>query len=249
MLKFISMALILLWWVCSLTVLLPVTIGFILSKTLASKWQTFLFGNLGFLFQPPMTPLRKKAFKILKDSLENVEDHLEILEIGVGDGANLPFYPEGSRLTVLDVNAHFESYFRRNSKKWKQVEYKGTIISGAEDMREVKDCSFDVVVGTYVLCSCKDPVEVLKEVKRVLKPGGKYLFLEHIFFQDGGFNSWLQKIAGPLWKLYFNGCVLDRDSGTSIRKTGFSDVKMDPVTISGIFVHPYSPQIIGMAIK
>lgn len=68
------------------------------------------------------------------------------------------------------MNKYFESYFEQNTKKFPHIQYKRTVIQPAENMRDVEDNSLDVVVSTYLHCSCQDSDAVLKEVKRVLKP-------------------------------------------------------------------------------
>lgn len=71
---------------------------------------------------------------------------------------------------VLDVNMYFEPYFEQNKKNFPHIQYKRTVIQPAENMSQVEDNSLDVVVSTFLHCSCQDSDAVLKEVKRVLKP-------------------------------------------------------------------------------
>ncbi|CAL1299629.1 unnamed protein product, partial [Larinioides sclopetarius] len=85
------------------------------------------------------------------------------------------------------------------------------------------DESFDVVISTYLHCSTQDSSAVLQEVKRVLKPGGKYLFLDHVGFPQRDIGLYIQKFIAPLWTLYFDGCILHKDIATTIREAGFSD--------------------------
>ncbi|GBL74029.1 Methyltransferase-like protein 7B [Araneus ventricosus] len=119
----------------------------------------------------------------IKEHLEGrkINTPLEILEIGIGEGSNLPYYPDNSNLTVLDMNESFIEYLEKNRKKFPQVSYKKTVIGMAEDMHQLDDDSFDVVVCTYVLCSVKNVRYVLKGVKRVLEPLSMLRNLSYIF--------------------------------------------------------------------
>ncbi|KAF8773935.1 Methyltransferase-like protein 7A like protein [Argiope bruennichi] len=166
----------------------------------------------------------------------------------IGGGANLQYYPENSNLTAVDMNPSFITYFEENRQKYPQVNLKRTVITMAEDMHDIDDNSFDVAICTYTLCSVKSVRSALNEIKRVLKPGGKFLCVEHVLYCKSSWNSTLQKFAAPLWKVYFNGCTLTRKSDEEIRKTGFKDVVIE-------MHHPKDmwlvarPQIIGIATK
>jgi len=239
------------WWVSSATVLLPFLIILKYNKYLRDRWFSYIFVNfLKLFFEPKLTPLRKKAFQLLKDSIakRDVSKPLKVLEIGIGSGANLQFYPENSNLTALDMNVNFETYFCKNQKKFPQIAYEKTIISVAENMKDVEDSSMDVVVSTYVLCSVTTVPDVLKEVKRVLKPGGKFLFLEHVSHPQSEWGYTLQRFASPLWLIYCDGCNLLRNIGDDILDAGFSDVNCQKMFPSSVQIH-IRAQIYGLATK
>ncbi|GIY29330.1 methyltransferase-like protein 7B [Caerostris darwini] len=195
-------------------------------------------------------PFRKRAFEVLQEHLPNrkLSTPLEILEIGIGGGANLEYYPDNSNLTALDKNETFSKYFEDNKKKFSHVTYKKMVSSMAENMEGIEDSSMDVVVDTYVLCSVQDMKAVIKEVKRVLKPGGKFLFLEHVAFPDSHLGSKVQSFAAPLWKLFFDGCILNRKFAEEIRKGGFSNVECETKYPSDLWLF-FRPQAIGIATK
>ncbi|GFU32688.1 methyltransferase-like protein 7A [Nephila pilipes] len=200
-------------------------------------WFSWFTSKCFFLFYDLVVQLntvRRDAFELLKEHLSDRKKSTphDILEIGIADGANLQFYPENSRLTALDKNASFETYLIDNLKKHPQVQYKENVIAMAENMVGVEDSSFDVVVCTLVLCSVDSIRSVLKEVKRVLKPGGKFLFLEHVSYPISDRNYWLQFLTAPLWHIYFCGCNLIRKTGDEIKKSGFSSVEYETNTQS-----------------
>ena len=144
---------------------------------------------------------------------------LRILEIGVGDGANLKYYPNGCRLTSVEPNPYFESYFHENGHNFPHISIERFIHASAEEMTDVESDSIDVVVSTHVLCSVADISRCMKEVDRVLVPGGQFFFLEHISF-DWDKNpaaAFCQTVCEPFWSLVSDGCKLRRDPRTLIR--------------------------------
>ncbi|GFT53864.1 methyltransferase-like protein 7B [Nephila pilipes] len=240
------------WWVVALTFGLPITVLLLLSKNFRSAFFSWVYANVAEPLQrTKVCIIRKKAFQILKDSLgdRNSLVPLEILEIGVGQGPNLQFYPKNCNLTALDKNKFFEKDFLRNRKKNPHVSYKKIVIQPAECMRGVDDNSFDVVVSTFLHCSCDDSVAVLQEVKRVLKPGGKYLFLDHTGFPEGDIGLHIQRFFNPLWSLIFDGCFLDRNPSKEIKDAGFSDVQLQKYISPSFRRYLLRHQILGIATK
>ncbi len=105
----------------------------------------------------------------------------DVLEIGAGDGGNLSLYPSGVRLTLLEPNPFMIAYLEeacaaRNGDCL-------SVIEGQGERLPFPDRHFDTVVTTHVLCSVGDQPQVLREVRRVLRPGGLFLFLEHVAAQ------------------------------------------------------------------
>ncbi|XP_015909039.1 thiol S-methyltransferase TMT1A [Parasteatoda tepidariorum] len=240
-----------LWWAASLSILLPLVILLLFSQKYNYAWFSFFYSNIvKILFYPQILPLRKKIFRILEENLPGRKKSipLEILEIGIGPGANLQFYPENSNLTVLDVNPSFLEVFNKNKKNYPQVNYKKTILKPAEDMSEIPDDTFDVVVSTHVLCSVKNVENALKEVKRVLKPNGKYLFLEHVAYPRNQAGYFIQNYVAPIWRLYLAGCNPNRTSAEYIKKAGFKDVHVEVSYLSALMVY-FRPNILGIATK
>ncbi|GFU45788.1 methyltransferase-like protein 7B [Nephila pilipes] len=241
-----------LWWVAALTIGIPLTLMLMVSKTFRSSFFSWFFVYIiGPIFQPRTIPARKRAFQILKECVANRNKAvpLEVLEIGVGEGPNLQFYPENCNLTVLDKNKFFESYYQKNAKKFAHISYQRTVIQPAENMSNIADNSLDVVVSTYLHCSCDDTYAVLKEVQRVLKPGGKYVFLEHVCYPQNEVGLSIQRLINPIWFLFFNGCTLDRDTAAKIKRAGFSDVICDKYISTYWWMYLVRHQIVGVATK
>ncbi|XP_042903357.1 thiol S-methyltransferase TMT1A [Parasteatoda tepidariorum] len=245
---FIYLILTAIWWVISLSVLLPFLVLLLISETVKDKWLTFIFLKVcGPRFGPKFVPMRKQLFKLLEEHLSkrNKSVPLKMLEIGVGGGANLQFYPENSSLTALDKTP--PTLFDKNRKKFPHVNLDGIVVNYAEDMKEVPSGVFDVVVSMHVLCSVTSVDSVMKEVKRVLKPGGKFLFMEHVAFPKTQASYYIiQLFATPLWAIYFDGCFLNRNITDSIKKAGFRDVHCEHTYIPFLPIF-FRPHISGIA--
>lgn len=130
-----------------------------------------------------------------------------ILEIGFGTGANLPHYPASVReLDTLDPEALLpQRVARRIAESGRQVHFHQ--LPG--ESLPFPDNSFDTLVCTFTLCSVRDPRQVLREAWRVLKPGGRFLFLEHGASPDPGVFWWQRKLNG-LQQTCAGGCHLTR---------------------------------------
>ncbi|XP_072072454.1 uncharacterized protein [Arachis hypogaea] len=173
---------------------------------------------------------------------------LKILEVGIGTGPNLSYYANDSDVHVvgIDPNPKMEKYARSSAR------LAGLLLSNFEFFQAVgeaiplSDASVDAVVGTLVLCSVKD-VDLALKVKRVLRPGGKYVFVEHLAAKDGTTLKFFQRLIDPLQQILADGCHLSRDTGNSIYKAGFSSVEFKTAFVSNAsFINPH---IYGIAYK
>lgn len=138
-----------------------------------------------------------------------------VLDLGAGTGANVPHMPEAvTRLVLCEPDLHMR---RRLAAKVAHVE---TIAASAEQL-PFDDESFDVVCCMLVLCTVADPELALAEVHRVLKPGGKLLFIEHVAARHRPWRLLLQRCCEPVWKHLAENCHLTRDSDEAIVRAGF----------------------------
>jgi len=159
------------------------------------------------------TPVHSAA---RKDLLSNAKGR--VLEIGFGTGLNLPHYPETvERIVTVDPNAGMNARaMKRIEASSIPVEHK--ILSG--ESLPLDSDSFDVVVSTWTLCSILDVNAALKELRRVLKPEGKFLFLEHGLSRDAGVARWQKRLNG-VQQIIGDGCQLVRDFRELIPSAGF----------------------------
>jgi ubiquinone/menaquinone biosynthesis C-methylase UbiE len=143
----------------------------------------------------------------------------DVLEVGAGTGANLRHYPTTvRRLVVAEPEPHMRKRLaRRLAEAGRAVE-----LSEADVMAlPFADASFDVVVCTLVLCSVPDPARALAEIRRVLRPGGRLVFLEHVAADERPDRLAWQRRLEPLWRHVAGNCHVTRRTGALIRDAGF----------------------------
>ena len=172
-----------------------------------------------------------------------------VLEVGAGTGLNLPHYPKAvTRLVLSEPDKHMRSALKR--KRGAQLDKGVEVVGGSLDGLPMDDASFDAVVATLVLCSVADPARALAEIHRVLRPGGQYLFLEHVAadpHQEPGRYKWQGRIE-PLWKRAMDNCHLRRQTDRYIREAGFDIEWMERESIPK--APPWvRPSVRGMARK
>jgi SAM-dependent methyltransferase len=130
-----------------------------------------------------------------------------VVEIGAGSGLNLPYYgPQVERLYALDPSAPLLRMAQRAAaREARTVEW----LEGQAEAIPLGPGIADTVVTTWTLCSIADPIRALGEVRRVLKPGGRLLFIEHGQAPDPGVRRWQARLT-PTWRRVAGGCHLDR---------------------------------------
>ncbi len=140
----------------------------------------------------------------------------DVLEIGIGSGLNLPFYSPAVR-TLCGVDP--SEKLLRMARRRAQGRALQLVCGSAEEL-PAPSASFDTVVITWTLCSIPSPARALAEMRRVLKPGGQLLFVEHGLAPDPAVRRWQRRI-NPLWRRLAGGCNLDRPVDTLIEAAGF----------------------------
>ena len=157
-----------------------------------------------------------------------------VLEIGPGVGVNLPFFRTDVRWIGVEPNPFLRPRVHETATRLgRDIELR----SGGAEHLPVPSQSVDAVVATLVLCSVDDQAVALREVLRVLKPGGRFVFIEHVAARRGTLTRWLQRLLGPLWTFDADGCHLDRDTAAAISAAGFRTVVHDhfnlPIPVLG----------------
>lgn len=132
----------------------------------------------------------------------------EVLEIGFGTGLNLPHYPEDiQKLTVIDANPGMNALAQKRIQT-SPISIEHRVLNS--ERLPMPDNSFDSVVSTWTLCSIANVDQALKELHRVLKPGGKFFFLEHGLSDEPKVQVWQNRLT-PLQKAIADGCHLNRN--------------------------------------
>ncbi|HYU48113.1 MAG TPA: class I SAM-dependent methyltransferase [Terriglobales bacterium] len=166
-----------------------------------------------------------------------------VVEIGPGTGANLPYYPRGIRWIGIEPNPFMDRYLKRQAKA---LDIEIQIRRGRGEQLPIPDASADAVVSTLVLCSVSNLPGVLSEVLRVLRPGGRFVFIEHVAAQEGTRLRRLQAWLKPIWMRLGEGCQPDRETWIALERTGFA--KLDYSRFKAP-VPVVSPQIMGVGVK
>jgi ubiquinone/menaquinone biosynthesis C-methylase UbiE len=141
-----------------------------------------------------------------------------VVEIGAGTGLNFAHYPPGVAVVATEPDPHM---LKRAAPAAASARVPVEVQRAPGDALPFDDESVDTVVGTFVLCTVPDPNAVLAEVRRVLKPGGRYLFVEHVRARDPKLAR-RQDRFDRLWGLFSGGCHPNRDSVAAIERSGLS---------------------------
>ena len=166
-----------------------------------------------------------------------------ILEIGPGTGVNLAYYPEKVRWIGIEPNPVLHSYLR-DAIAQKQIT--ADLRFGHAESLGVPDASVDAVVSTLVLCTVRDVAATLCEILRVLRPGGRFVFIEHVAAPPATFTRAAQRFVKPAWRYFGDGCHPDRETWKSIESAGFSSLHLDHFRVPSPIVGPH---IRGFAVK
>ena len=146
----------------------------------------------------------------------------DVLEIGAGTGANFEHYPATARVVALEPDPFM---LKRAEKKLAELGRANiTLQRGPAESPPFPDASFDTIVSTLVLCTVADPARALEEMRRVLRPGGRVLFIEHV--RADGLGGRVQDAIRPLWGWFGAGCHPNRRTEETLRDAGW-DVVID----------------------
>ncbi|CAE6945986.1 Mettl7b, partial [Symbiodinium natans] len=172
-----------------------------------------------------------------------------VLEVGIGVetwASNLPLYPATVSLVGLDPEVSSSTVW---PKKPRGMDFRA--VRGWAEALPFPDNSFDAVVASLVLCSVRDPDTALREIARVLKPGGRYLFLEHIRAPTGSALRWQQEVLHPLHAFCCKGCHLTRQQDRSILSAHAEQLFTSVPVLKHYLCHgdwPCTTQIVGYAV-
>lgn len=182
--------------------------------------------------------LRKHKAKVFTDLPP------EVVELGSGVGANVRYMPAGSRLVAIEPNPYMHARLHRAARK-RGVDLEVRSVVG--EQLDLPDASAETVISSLVLCTVRDPAAVLAEIRRILTPGGRFSFVEHVVAKRRTPTRWLQRALRRPWAWVFEGCSCERDLASVIEAAGFAEVDIDRYRIHSPFV-PFNTHIAGTAI-
>ena len=146
----------------------------------------------------------------------------DVLELGSGTGLNLAHYPATvERLVLTEPDRHMRAKLQARLTDQRPAPARVEVVDAVADRLPFDDESFDAVVSTLVLCSVPDQRSALREVHRVLRPGGRLVFLEHVAAHEKPKRHRWQRRVEPVWKRIAGGCHLTRDTRQVIAAAGF----------------------------
>jgi SAM-dependent methyltransferase len=215
--------------------------------------QTTTSTTTGFEIHPARGPFNAAFFGVMGPYIEwSARRHKRrvfadlpgtVVELGSGVGANLRYLSPGSTLVAVEPNPPMHRRLRTAAER------RGVHLDLRERLAEhtgLPDQSVDTVISSLVLCTVSDPAEVLAEIRRILRPGGTYRFVEHVAAKAGTPTRTLQRALRRPWAWTFEGCSCERDLAASLRAAGFAGLDIEPYRLHSPFV-TFNTQIAGVA--
>jgi ubiquinone/menaquinone biosynthesis C-methylase UbiE len=167
-----------------------------------------------------------------------------VVEVGIGSGLNLAHYSDAvESLHGVDPSPELLAIARKHARG---TAFPVQLVCQSAEQLPFADASVDTVVVTWTLCSIEDPAAAVREMKRVLKPGGQLLFVEHGLAPDARVAAWQRRLT-PAWKTIAGGCHLDRPIDALIRSAGFDIAELQTSYLPA--PRPFSYTYEGLALK
>lgn len=163
-----------------------------------------------------MNPLERRQVGLWRKNLvSRVKGH--VLEVGVGTGANLPYYPENCEVVGIEPSPDMREQALKKLQAHSNNAHTMQLVPGFAEDLPFATATFDTVVATLVLCSVRNPQRSVQEMNRVLKPGGTLLLLEHVAMKAPVLKG-LQDLLTPAWRSMMGNCHLNRDTAQTVRE-------------------------------
>jgi len=185
------------------------------SKSNVSRFNAWFFDSIDHYSNHVAYIHKRNAFKGLRSGT--------IVELGAGTGANFQFVPAGSRLIAVEPSIAMHGRLQLNAAKH-QIDLE--LLAAPAENIPLPDDSVDEVIASLVLCTVSDPEKVLMEIRRILRPGGTFRFVEHVAAHPASPRRWLQSILARPWAWLFEGCDTRRNTARTIFSAGFADLTL-----------------------
>lgn len=170
-----------------------------------------------------------------------------VVEFGSGPGTNLRYLREGTRLVAVEPNPAMHPSLRQAAAE-RNIHL--DLLAHSADNVPLPDASVDAVISSLVLCTVPDPSAALAEARRILAPGGRFVFLEHVAADPASHRllATQQRLLRRPWRWLFEGCELHRPTGELVEAAGFTSVEMRAGTAQPALL-PVAPMVWGTAIR
>ena len=169
-----------------------------------------------------------------------------IVELGAGVGANFAHLPPGSTVIAVEPSEAMHDALRRRAEEC-GVDLE--LVGARAERLPLPDASVDEVICSLVLCTVEDPQATVTEVRRILRPGGRFRFVEHVAAPSWSPRRWLQHTIRRPWGWIFEGCDLCRDTATLVERSGFSSVDVRRGRLRRSAFVPVNTVVSGVAVR
>jgi SAM-dependent methyltransferase len=169
-----------------------------------------------------------------------------VLEIGAGTGANFGYLPRGTHLYAVEPNLRMHARLRRRAAA---AGISLTLLSTGAEAIPLPGESVDEVICSLVLCTVPDPDRVLAEVRRVLRPGGKFRFAEHVAADPGSVRYHIQRALRRPWGYVFEGCNPAQNTPEAVASAGFRSLQVERRKLRHSVFFPVNTAAWGIAVK
>jgi ubiquinone/menaquinone biosynthesis C-methylase UbiE len=184
------------------------------------------------------------AYREVKQELFGGLPHT-VVELGAGVGANFRYLRRGTHVIAVEPNVQMHARLRAAARR---DEVTVDVRAAVAERLPLRDASVEAVISSLVLCTVPDPARALAEVRRVLRPGGRFWCVEHVAAPEGSLVRRVQRAVHRPWRWVFQGCETERDVVRLLREAGFASVEVTPFTLRTPFV-PIRAQIAAVAVR
>ncbi|CAF2754406.1 unnamed protein product [Rotaria sp. Silwood2] len=234
------------------TVIVVCVGSYVLYKYLPGPYRRYYMSstrNFSLRYNEALHLEKEKLFNELKNvKIREDGRRIQVVEIGAAHGANMPYYPPHLvEVICVEPIRDFETYLTQTLRQNPHVKCRELLVGGAENISVIRDNQVDAVVSTLTLSCCKDIDQALREVRRILKPGGVFLYMENIRSQNI-FFAFIQYLCSPIYKLLF-GISLIRNIPEHIERAHFNGGTTQHIFIAHGIPFLLRPHVSGIARK